>query len=354
MPRQSLGDIQRRKPTASELQNSPVYRPFSDHYTDRELSLLYAGSEIEKSATQVIDDGKLGFSTRVLVQANLPHSEPKGVSVWSRQNGNFTLTLQPKIFIDPQSGKEKSYGFPYGTIPRLILYYICGEVLRNKHLVHSKDWTPGSERKICLGHNLTAFMEELGFKQKTGGRRGTITGIKNQMERLFRCSISFDWNMQEGGAAGEANIRGDISDGHVFWWDDKNPRQGTLYPSYVKLSETLYNEILKTPVPLNLDALGYLRGSAFDLDIYSWLSYRLYYLERPTFISWRDFAVQVGADYQGKYGMQNFARNAKRAFKRVEYVWRSLEVEYRRGGFVIKPSELLVPRQNKSHLDHSI
>jgi hypothetical protein len=65
------------------------------------------------------------FIARELVQVSLPHSNPGNIPVWTRTNGNVTLAIQPGA--DITAGK--SYGYPYGTIPRLLLFWMTTEGL---------------------------------------------------------------------------------------------------------------------------------------------------------------------------------------------------------------------------------
>jgi hypothetical protein len=64
---------------------------------------------------------------RQLVQCTLPHSDPGNVPLWKRTNGNLTLVIDP--FKDRKTGKAM---YPYGTIPRLLLFWIVTEATQNK------------------------------------------------------------------------------------------------------------------------------------------------------------------------------------------------------------------------------
>jgi len=67
-----------------------------------------------------LENDAIGYSTRVLTQASLPHSDPgKQLDVWIRRNGNFCLSIQPHIFVDGQ-GNRVHVGYPYGVYPRLL------------------------------------------------------------------------------------------------------------------------------------------------------------------------------------------------------------------------------------------
>ena len=58
------------------------------------------------------------FLARELILCTLPHSDPGDVLMWSRTNGNLTLAI--KAGVNEKTGK--SYGVPYGIIPRLFWF----------------------------------------------------------------------------------------------------------------------------------------------------------------------------------------------------------------------------------------
>ena len=82
------------------------------------------------------------------------------------------------------------------------------------------------EKHIVLGDSLTSFMEELGIVL-TGGRWGSITRLKEQLTRLFVCSISY--KVDDGGGLSLHNtiLVSDIN----LWWDARNPDQTNIWES---------------------------------------------------------------------------------------------------------------------------
>lgn len=123
---------------------------------DRAVSIMGTTAQEAKS---------LGFSTRVLVQASLPHREPQNdPRAWVRTNGNYSLIIQPGI-----DRNGASIGFPYGNIPRLVLAYLTTSVVRTR------------SREIDLGRSLSAFMKDIGLY--SNGR--DIRRMKEQLQRLF-------------------------------------------------------------------------------------------------------------------------------------------------------------------------
>ncbi len=95
---------------------------------------------------------------RQLVQCTLPHSDPGNVPLWTRTNGSLTLTLD-RI----PTARLSNTKYPYGSIPRLLLFWIVTEASQKK------------SRRIRLGNSLDSFMREIGLNPRTGGgKRGDV------------------------------------------------------------------------------------------------------------------------------------------------------------------------------------
>ncbi len=122
------------------------------------------------------------FIARQLVQATLPHKNPGNIPAWSRTNGNLTLTIRPGW----DDKKKKLIGYPYGTVPRLLLFWITTEAIRTK------------SSRLELGNSLSQFMEELGLDPKGTGKRSDLKRLKEQMIRLSRSTISFSQSSTRG------------------------------------------------------------------------------------------------------------------------------------------------------------
>lgn len=209
-------------------------------FIDRAISLQDPSSDEYK---------KIAYWARVWVQASLPHSDPGDVNVWGRENGRFSLTIQPGM--DIRDGREISVGLPYGNIPRLLMSWMCTEAVRTKN------------PKLILGDNLSDFMKEVGVGTATGGRWGSITRLRAQMERLFEARISYRWRGEQGKSRKPVSI----ADEDVIWWDERAPKQSALFESYVVLSPDFFREITDRPVPVKLEALRLLKQSPLALDL---------------------------------------------------------------------------------------
>lgn len=252
--------------------------------------------------------GEVGYLSSTIVQCTLPYREPKGnPSAWGRTNGRVSLTIQPGMYITTEKvidakGKERrrnvpvSMGYPYGSIPRLLLAWVGKEVTRT----HS--------REISLGKTLTDFMTDIGINSITGGKRGSITAVKEQTKRLFSATIAL---VDDPDVVDWSNDGFRLADRLSVWWDPAAPpEQGTLFDSKVVLSERFYEEILRSPVPLDMRALRALKQSPLSLDLYSWISYRSYSCTRPTRIPWEALKQQFGTETESERKFRSLIRKA--------------------------------------------
>lgn len=260
--------------------------------------------------------GAIGFISRALTQATLPHRSIAG-NEFTRRNGNFTLSIiSPSVI-----------GLPYGVIPRLLVSWVTSEAVR----VRSPE--------LELGPSLSHFMRELGLVP-TGGRWGSITRLREQMVRLFASSVTCIYeDNQRTGIYGvkivtEANL----------WWDPKAPDQIPLWKSSLKLGMDFYNEIISNPVPIDMRALKVLKRSPMALDIYCWLTYRMSYLRKATEIPWPALEMQFGADYGRTI---DFKINFLKQLQLVLAFYPEAKVTEGKLGLVLKPSASHVAQASK-------
>lgn len=249
------------------------------------------------------DEVELAFLARQLVQVTLPHSDPGNVPVWARRNGDLTL-IMTRADIDVNG---ELVGYPYGSLPRLLLYWINSEAVRTK------------SRHLELGRNLSCFMAELGLNPRNGrGERSDAKRLQGQMQRLFSASIRF----RRTSEAANGDIRErtrvvPIIEESELWWNPKHVRQGYLWDSWLELSESFYKTITAIPVPLNMRALKALKRSPLALDLFAWLSYKSWNVTRlktPQAVSWELLHAQLGADYAE---LRNFKVKASLAIRKI-------------------------------------
>ena len=193
----------------AELVTTPVTA-----ITRRRTQLIDAASRI-MDAWPGRDE--LAYMAKRLVQVALPHSDPGGVSAWTRTIGNLTLVIT-RSNLDMRTGKM--IGCPSGTIPRLLLYWLASEAVRTKRRVVLK-----------LGGSLSEFMREAGINPDTGaGKRGDAFRLKEQMNRLFAAAIGFQYAGMSRAHFGR-RLNMNVTRKTQLWWNPKDPSQGNLFES---------------------------------------------------------------------------------------------------------------------------
>ncbi len=161
------------------------------------------------------------------------------VPVFRRKNGDITLTVTP-AFDDNNQPLH-----PYGTVPRLLLFWLTREALRQK------------SHRIELSDSINGFLLDLGMNPANGsGKRSDARRMRDQMERLFRARISIDAKLKDGTRSGHAWQDMQVAKAATTWWDYKCPEQGSFFDSWVELDRDFYEAILSDPVPVDMRAFA--------------------------------------------------------------------------------------------------
>ncbi len=306
--------------------SNPVIKTEATILTPAKKKLLDAATDIRQNPENV----EWAFMARQLVQCTLPHRNPGNVRLWKRQNGNLSLSIVPGT--DRDTGK--SFGYPYGVIPRLLLFWMVTEAKRT------------GSRRLELGHSLAQFMHVVGLNADTGGgKRGDAKRLREQMQRLFRAIISFQQTVTDGTRHGQSWLDMQVAPKGELWWDSKHPGQGVLWGSWVQLSEDFFNAIMTSPVPYDMRALRGLKRSPLALDVYAVLNYRAHTTNEPVFLSWELLMKQLGTELGTA---RNFQIKMVSVLRLVLGFQPNLKVARVRGGIVVHPSRpAIAPRPAK-------
>lgn len=279
------------------------------------------------AAEQIHNDpsaAQLAFMARALVQATMPHSNPGDVPIWGRTNGNLTLTIKPDWEIDQKTGQPRCIGVPYGTIPRLLMFWITTEAVKTK------------SRRIELGDSLSRFMRELGLTP-TGGRWGSIPRLREQMERLFRSKISFNVSKKNDDEENSSWMDMQVTTKGELWWSYQKPEQPSLWKSWIELGEWFFEAICASPVPVDMRALRAFKRSPLAIDLYTWANYRNFSVSQKgeeQFIPWRGLQQQMGANYADLY---DFRKKVIKVIKTIAVLSPNLNIEFNKDGIVFIP-----------------
>ena len=238
----------------------------------------------------------------------MPRTNPGNQHQYKRVNGPFKLIMSV-------SGDHK---LPFGNLPRLLLAWVSTEAVRTQ------------SRELVLGRSLAEFMRTLGIYHNSGGRGGVQTRLRNQMKRLFGCTVSLIYEDKSG----FARVSSLVADKHEFWWNERKPGEPVLFNSKIRLGEDFFNEIINHPVPLDMNTLTALKRCVLGLDLYLWLVYRTFALRAPLRLTWKQLYQQFGAHpakASNNQTVQNFRYKILRELKKIKIAWPELNYTTAKG-----------------------
>ena len=271
-------------------------------------------------------DPDLGFMARLLALCSLPRTNPGDRKEYVRRNGPYTLVVSA-------GGLNK---LPFGNLPRLLLAWVCTEAVRTQ------------SRELVLGPSLSEFMRKLDLHTSGGSSRGGRTRLRNQMRRLFRCTVSLIYEDERG----DASVSSVIAHRTEFWWNERKPDESSLWKSQIELSEDFFKEIINHPMPLDMNILKALKRSSLGLDLYLWVTYRTFILTYPLRLSWRQVYRQFGSNpvkAHDKNTVKNFRRKVLRELKKIKMAWPELNYATGKGVLILLPSKpAILPGQHLS------
>ena len=301
------------------------------------------GQRLIETAVAILTDAPtsddFAFHARQLVQATLPHTDPakkkkrkdqtdaeagQNAGVFMRQEGNARLMIRQGYNI--KTGKP--LGLPYGTIPRLLLYWITTEAVRTR------------SRTLKLGSSLNEFMRALNLEPATGrGERGDAKRVRDQMHRLFSAAITFgDVAQDEHGGEGFRQIDMPVATRQQYWWSLSKPNQASLWENEITLGEDFFDAVTAAPIPLDIRALKGLKRSPLALDLYAWCAYNAFRAQqtgKSRWVTWEKLALAMGADYATA---KEFSRKARKELVKVKAVFPGLQLGSKRGCLEVLPT----------------
>ena len=234
------------------------------------------------------------FISKIAAQVNLPYRKPKdGTKEIVRRNG----TLEVRYV----SGADS---LPYGKYPRLFELWACTMIKTNNPCFDPETNT------IDLGSTFREFLDLIGVH--IGGRQ--LESVKPQMERLFKCVYIISNNTEST----SQGVNFTVAEKYQIDWlnPDLPPQRGRSAVNWVQLSKGYVDMLRDHPVPVDLKVISHLR-KPMALDIYWWLTKRVYGLHSPATVTWPQLYQQFGSDSE----LKDFKRKFKRAMEDVLAVY---------------------------------
>ena len=285
------------------------YSPQARHHFNRfdQVDLLVRASEATADT---------GFMARLMMLCSLPRTNPGRQLQYKRVNGPYTLIMTA----------VGQTGLPFGNLSRLLLAWVCTEAVRTQ------------SRELILGSSISGFMRKLSINGDSGGDRSERTRLRNQMRRLFSAHVRLVYEHEHG----EASVNSPVANRTEFWWNERKPRVQGLWDSRIELGEKFFHEIIRHPVPLDLNILKALKRSSMGIDFYLWLTYRTFTLKCPIRLSWGRLYRQFGADpakADDKNTVNNFRTDCLRELKKIKMAWPGLNYATAQGVLILWPSK---------------
>ena len=257
----------------------------------------------------------IGFMGRLIALCSLPRTNPGDRLQYKRVNGPYTLYMLA-------GGGTK---LPYGNLPRLLLAWVCTEAVRTQ------------SPYLVMGRSLAEFMRKLGLDDDSGGARGDRTRLRNQMHRLFSSVVTLTYKGEDGGAT----LNAPIARAFDYMWSARDPHAPSLWNSEIELGADFFKEIIRRPVPLDMNILREMKRSPLGLDLYFWLVYKTFALTTPQRLTWKHLYRQFGAD-PARAGdsrtVDYFRTDCLRELTKLKSAWPDLHYRPVKGRLVIEPS----------------
>lgn len=303
----------------------PLDASLSDVTRQKTTQLELFGAQ---RAMDLRESVNLGFSTSVLSQIAMPVEDPgDDCPRWGRRNGGLMMIVTPGSEPDGKGG-VRSTKIPWGVPVRALNLWMCTEIRNTKSPV------------LQVDAQLATFMKRLGYRN-TGGDHGARDSFKDQLKRWLNASITIV--DETAGPRRDSVITIRVSKGWSLNWlddDGDHPAAG----SRIVVSSDFFEEVMRAPVPIDMDAWKALRGSATRLDLFTWLTYTMFSLKTPVHISYEKLRQHFGTtDADDRHARYNFKRLILKHLAKVRVVYPEAKIEEDPDGLWLFPSPPHVP-----------
>ncbi len=270
-----------------------------------------------------------------LCQTYLPHTRPKeNHAVWRRESGRFTLIVAPGVLDErrkegqqrasPREASDLYLGVPFGPKARLILIYLQTEGRKN--------------RVVNMGSSMSAWIRSLGLAV-TGGQKGTINAVREQVMRIARCSFTLQWEEKDADGNTTMSVRDQrIVEGLSLW---NAASDASKWSAEIELGQQFYEHLREHSVPLDKRAIAHLSNNSLGLDLYTLFAYRLPRLNKDVHLRWSVLLEQLGTSEKQT---KTVAFRIREVLPDVMAGYPDAKVEVTRHGLLLKPSLPAVPR----------
>ena len=271
-------------------------RPSAEH---RQKALADAGARIALTPGH---ERERVYTHAAFCNIGFPRSDVRKDNWW-HENLGYWMRVEAG---ERQRGSNQA--LPYGVMPRLIMNYVDTYAVLNRSPI------------VPIGRKPSEFLQLLGYKDKQGSR---YTSLKRQMLALIAAEIHL-------------GIKGEILKGvFIRGQDDWNNE----WPCELALKTEYLESLLTHAVPSCRDAVSELGASSLAIDIYRWLTIRLWRINKSTTVRWKQLRTQFG----GTRNPESFKAWFTRELNTVLMVYPEAKVEVMKGGIKLSKSSPPIP-----------
>lgn len=300
-----------------EMQHHPVEAV-------RDLAAQEDGEAVFDAVQYVMCQDPLGgYLHSALCAMSLPVRRPDDeFAPVIRRDGNLSLVIRPIERMQMVDGElvPTKIGVPYGVHARLVMLFIMTEAVKQR------------SREIYLGRSFAAWLRRMGITStNSGGPRGSRALVQEQIDRLMSCEWTIRWDQDLSELpAPKTKGRRKAQNNSISAFSVSDMRlvnqyggiatgEGEFVSRFV-LSEPFYEALCKHSVPMNERAFAALKRSATQIDLYSFLAFRLPRIRKDEVVrlSWEGLRTHLGND---SGSMTKFRQTVRKAWETVSGVY---------------------------------
>lgn len=248
-----------------------------------------------------------------LAMATLPYMDQGSILTWVRRAGDFQLMVRA----------HPEFGLPFGVYPRLLAMWITNEIKLTQ------------SRTIKLEGSYHAFLREL--KLHTDGM--TRARFSNQANRLLMSAISYE----RIDATRRSYVDAAVATRYDSWWNVNDPENPNRQ---ITVGEVFFEHVMKHAFPLDLRIVNAFKRSPLALDLYAWLTYRYFTVDKPTQISWAAIYNQFGVNFKS---LRMFRYWAGKYLDQIKQVYPEANFQKKVRHLILLPSRTSISRTSYRH-----
>ena len=289
--------------------------------------------ELEQSK-EMINAQDVGYTSKLFVQALFPYRK-------TNEDTRRVETSDGSIFV------SSANGLPYGKYPRLIMAYIMTRAVENAGKLKAGKIDAKEALRIPLGHSMNHFLQAIGIHGRgTGGERGTLSLVRDQLLRLSSSSITVQ---EKHSTPRERGGIISILDDWDLWFDPKHPSQTSITESHLILTPKFFKHIAESPIPIDLNILRQLTRPR-SMDIYIWLTLKQFWLDKSNrdsyLFTWEMIAESFATkNLETAVERRDFRNEIKKAIHDVQALWPNCGIEADREGVTVSKTSPSVEKK---------